>query len=321
MDATRRLLCVFLAAALLAGCQIAQEKPATPSTIVSLGDSMTMGIQDAGLVAENQYNCYPYLLAKQMGQARGFQQPLVNEPGIGVPPYERPLWLEDGMVEAQYLDPGITQQQLMMLIMGRLRNLFWPEPYNNLGVNGARLDDLNHATGYATSSGGENFFYDIVLRNLDAPLPDFGDTTAVEQAIMLDPEYITLWIGNNDILGYVLGGGEKPELITHTDAVQDRARGDHHEAAGGGARRQDRRGEHPPVPAIRVRPGQRVRQRQPEDLRPRNIGADRFRPRCGGGLHRSACRARGRWNRRAPAAARRGLLLRAGYGHRPRRPG
>jgi hypothetical protein len=216
MDATRRLLWVFLAAALLAGCQIAQEKPATPSTIVSLGDSMTMGIQDAGLVAENQYNCYPYLLAKQMGQARGFQQPLVNEPGIGVPPYERPLWLEDGMIEAQYLDPGITQQELVMLIMSRLGNLFWPDPYNNLGVNGARLDDLNHATGYATSSSGENLFYDIVLRNLDAPLPDFGDTTAVEQAIMLEPEYITLWIGNNDILGYVLGGGEQSGLITDT---------------------------------------------------------------------------------------------------------
>ena len=117
-------------------------------------------------------------------------------------------------MKTDYLPVGITQEQLMQLIVPKLQNLFYPDAYNNLGVNGARLDDLNIATGYASSYSHENFFYDIVLRNLDPPWPNFGGTTAVQQAAQLDPEYIFLWIGNNDILGYVLSGGEEPGRIT-----------------------------------------------------------------------------------------------------------
>ena len=117
-------------------------------------------------------------------------------------------------MKTDYLPVGITQEQLMQLIVPKLQNLFYPDAYNNLGVNGARLDDLNIATGYASSYSHENFFYDIVLRNLDPPWPNFSGTTAVQQAAQLDPEYIFLWIGNNDILGYVLSGGEEPGRIT-----------------------------------------------------------------------------------------------------------
>jgi len=28
-----------------------------------------------------------------------------------------------------------------------------------------------------------------------------------EEAAMLQPDYLPLWIGNNEVLGYVLGGG------------------------------------------------------------------------------------------------------------------
>ena len=92
-------------------------------------------------------------------------------------------------------------------------------------MNGARLDDLNHATGYANSYSHENFFYDIVLRNLDPPLPNFGGgKNAVEQAALLDPEYIFLWIGNNDVLGYVLSGGEDESRITDTTTFKTELR-------------------------------------------------------------------------------------------------
>jgi hypothetical protein len=185
-----------------------------------------MGIQDAGLFVDNQYKCYAYLVAMQMGQARGFLQPLAGSAGdvstgIGVPPYETPLRLEDGFVKTDYLPEGITQEQLMDLVVPKLHNLIYPNPYNNLGVNGARLDDLNHATGYANSYSHENFFYDIVLRNLDPPLPNLGGgKNAVEQAALLDPEYIFLWIGNNDVLGYVLSGGEDESRITATKTFE-----------------------------------------------------------------------------------------------------
>ena len=98
MNKGSRIAAVLLPVALLGGCSLFQNKPFVASTIVALGDSITMGIQDAGLVESYQLNCYPYLVAKQMGQARGFRQPLVGEPGIGVPPYAQPLALHEGFV-------------------------------------------------------------------------------------------------------------------------------------------------------------------------------------------------------------------------------
>jgi lysophospholipase L1-like esterase len=227
MTARVRFLAVFLSAALSGGCSLSHNEPFVRSTLVALGDSMTMGIQDAGLLKENQLKCYPYIVAKQMGQARGFMQPYAEYPGIGVYPYKKPLWIKNGMILSEEWpappDPPPTQQELMDLIrLCIVQSMIYPDPFNNLGVNGARLDDLNIATGYATSSSGENYFYDIVLRNQQHPY--FGNTTAVQQAAMLKPEYILLWIGNNDILGYVLSGGEKPERITTAETFNTELR-------------------------------------------------------------------------------------------------
>jgi hypothetical protein len=187
-----------------------------PPTLVAIGDSITMGIQDAGLIKSFQENCYPYFLALQMGASGVFQQPLVHTPGTGVPPYETPLLLTNGQIIPDYLDPAITPAQLMLLVFSKLDNAYYSEPYNNLGVNGARLYDLRHTTGYNHSYYNDpNFFFDIVLRNLEfGHVPNFGGKTVVEEAVMRDPKYILLWIGNNDVLGYILGGGEDPSRIT-----------------------------------------------------------------------------------------------------------
>jgi lysophospholipase L1-like esterase len=234
MNAVYRVVGAILGAALLGECSLFQNEPSGPSTIAALGDSITMGIQDAGLVADHQYNCYPYLVAKQMGQARGFRQPLVGPPGIGVPPYAQPLDLHEGFVTAVPIpvpldDPAKVVDWFMQEKLHLLQNPLYSHPYNNLGVNGARMDDLNVATGYGSSYSKSNFFYDIVLRNLeveDLPLPHFADTptTAVQQIVLLDPEYILLWIGNNDILGYVLTGGEEPERINPSDKFEEQLR-------------------------------------------------------------------------------------------------
>ncbi len=187
-----------------------------PPTLVAIGDSITMGIQDAGLIKSFQENCYPYFLALQMGAAGVFQQPLVRSPGTGVPPYETPLLLSNGQIIPDYLDPAITPEQLMLLVFSKLDNAYYSEPYNNLGVNGARLHDLRYTTGYSHSYYNDpNFFFDIVLRNLAfGQVPNFAGKTVAEEAAMRDPDYILLWIGNNDVLGYILGGGEDPSRIT-----------------------------------------------------------------------------------------------------------
>jgi hypothetical protein len=75
-----------------------------------------------------------------------------------------------------------------------------PRPYDNLGLPGANVNEILTATG-----GG---LWDLILRN-----PNFGNTTALEQAKLLNPTLILLWAGNNDVLGAALDGGD-PSQIT-----------------------------------------------------------------------------------------------------------
>jgi lysophospholipase L1-like esterase len=52
-----------------------------------------------------------------------------------------------------------------------------------------------------TSAGG---LHDVVLRG--ALVPAFAATTALSQALALDPTFVTLWIGNNDVLAAATSG-------------------------------------------------------------------------------------------------------------------
>jgi hypothetical protein len=191
--------------------------------LVAIGDSSTMGIQDGGLLIDYQHNSYPYLIAQRLGIGDDFQQPLVNPPGIGVPPFERPLKLENGRIIPTYLtktDP----LYLLNLVLSRLANPYLERPYDNLAVNGARLHDIRNTTGYRNSISPDNFFFDIVLRNLKfASYPYFNDTTVLEQAVSLNPTILLLWIGNNDILGALLNGGDETQ-ITEAWKLEDEFR-------------------------------------------------------------------------------------------------
>lgn len=202
----KKIVTFLIIAALLAfiGCEVKQpEAPQLKnvtqsqlalSKIVYVGNSLTAGFQSAGLVKDFQLHSYPYLIAQQMGKAGDFEQPLVDDPGIGSTPGKTPL----------YLDPATgtpVADDLTVNPMTLLLNVRLGRPYDNLGVPGATLNDVLN-----TTSGG---LFDIVLRN-----PDFGNnTTQLQQAISLWPSLVVLWIGNNDVLGAALNGGDA-SLIT-----------------------------------------------------------------------------------------------------------
>ena len=221
---------LFLSVALLVlACQVEGPPPSmTGVGFVTLGDSLTMGTQDAGLSREMQLNCYAYYIADQMGLS-GFQQPYVDPP-IGIPPYTEPFTYSGGEITF----PGQIELDLNYIIttiFPRLDNVSLSRPYDNLGVNGARLvnanglGDLTEVTTY-TDTSSSNFFFDIVLRNLPVFNPDFGYTTLLEQAAMLEPDYVILWIGNNDVLNYLVDGGDgvitsEAEFTAELDRVID----------------------------------------------------------------------------------------------------
>ncbi len=186
--------------------------------LVAIGDSSTMGIMDLGLKEDFQVHTYPYFIACQLGIEEDFQQPLVRDPGIGVYPYKTPITLENGTLVANYWDGNPTTDEMVTEMLPLLKNVMLDRPYDNLAVNGARLYDIRHTTGSVDSVSKSNYFFDIVLRNVVLPFyPNFGGTTVLDQAVELDPDIILLWIGNNDVLGAVLLGGDQSQITTHDD--------------------------------------------------------------------------------------------------------
>jgi lysophospholipase L1-like esterase len=180
----RLMVAALVAAATLVLPAAAQAQPDTGSAnftnYVAVGDSLTAGFASGSLVRTHQVNSYPALIARQArGVTTGFEQPLVSEPGL----------------------PAINRlRSLVPLVIspdqgaGSPLNLLLPRPYNNLGVPGADVHDV-----LATLNGG---LHDVVLRNQ----PGRVIGTQLEQAVGLRPTFVTVWIGNNDVLGAATSG-------------------------------------------------------------------------------------------------------------------
>jgi lysophospholipase L1-like esterase len=146
------------------------------TTYVSVGDSLAAGFVSGSLVETHQRNSVPALLARQAAVS-GFEQPLVGEPGI--PPENVLVTLSPLVIGPKAASPGPP------------RNLGLARPYNNLAVPGATAAD---ALARVTDAGG---FHDLILRGLGSQL---------QQAAVLRPTFVTLWIGNNDVLRAAVTG-------------------------------------------------------------------------------------------------------------------
>ncbi|MFC1724116.1 SGNH/GDSL hydrolase family protein [candidate division KSB1 bacterium] len=165
------------------------------STYVALGNSLTAGVQAGNIMQEFQMNSYPNLIARQAGVS-SFEQPLIGYPGLGT-----------GLMELTAVSP------LTIAISdptGTPLNLTLARPYNNLGIPGITSYDLFNAFNattnfsYTYTGSGENPLIDLILRNTSAD-PAVA-LTAVEAAIALQPTFITIWIGANDVLGAAVYG-------------------------------------------------------------------------------------------------------------------
>ncbi len=212
------LLILILAFAVVwMGCEL--KTPETPklnltqgqlalNKIVAVGNSLTAGYQSAGLRRDFQEHSYPYLIAKQLGKADEFEMPWIEAPGIGSTELTDPNYVA-GPLEMTAEGPKVLDSTLITQVPTLLSNALLPRPYDNLAVPGA---DLNDALNTLTSEGNGNAFFDIVLRN-----PNLGNTSMIQQAIMLNPTLIFLWLGNNDVLGAALNGGDLDAITSQSD--------------------------------------------------------------------------------------------------------
>ncbi len=184
---------------------VTPEAPLTAGTAnftkyIGLGDSLTAGFSDGTLFKAGQQASLPNLLATQFKLVGGgdFKQPLTNDNvggllfGGNVNPRFGPRLYFDGAGSVPVSDKPTTE-------------VFAPNtggPYNNLGVPGAKSFHLlspTYGAGAGLATGTANPFYVRFAKN--------GTTSIIAEALSQAPTFFSLWIGNNDVLGFATAGG------------------------------------------------------------------------------------------------------------------
>jgi lysophospholipase L1-like esterase len=229
---------LLLLGALLAlgGCSL--EAPEDPSgdinapgvedagaRYVAVGNSLTAGFMDGGLMQAGQAYSYPNLIAAQMGLSRTqFTQPWIASPGIGGVSGSNVtgvLHFDGANITVLGTTPLAQVQSTLLLAATQ------PTQYHNLGVPGAVLHDGMNAYSSATSASGANPFFDFINRAtffgntpVSAGYPGPGGFVPVTfqsasqyyQAVAKGGALTTLWLGNNDVLGPATSGEPAPNF-------------------------------------------------------------------------------------------------------------
>ncbi|GGH36779.1 hypothetical protein IA57_06190 [Mangrovimonas yunxiaonensis] len=184
------------------------------STFVTVGNSLTAGFSDGALFKKGQEVSVSNILADQFALAGGgtFTQPLMNDDVggllLGGNPILNPTTGDNMFPQRMFFDLGTqTPMTLNQASSTELTNIL-PGPYNNMGVPGAKTFHLV-APGYGDLANFPAAANPYFVRMASAP-----STTVLADAMSMNPTFFSLWIGNNDVLGYAISGGDGSDAIT-----------------------------------------------------------------------------------------------------------
>lgn len=182
------------------------------SKYVALGNSLTSGYRDGALYIDGQNESYPSMIAKQMalgGGSQTFNQPLMedNNGGLLLPVSATTnLQIADTKL---YIKEFASGSPVLENVNGNVAtNVFKSiynasTPFQNLGVPGAKSYHLLYS-GYGNPAG-------IATKTANPYYARFASSataTVVGDAMAQNPTFFSLWIGNNDTLGYATSGGD-----------------------------------------------------------------------------------------------------------------
>lgn len=160
---------------------------------VAIGNSITAGVQSAGINDSTQRRAYPVLLARQMGHTIGetFIYPSLDLPGCPPP-----------------LVNVFTQTPIAVVPNDcAFRSSETPRFLNNLAVPRAEVIDVFNNLDAASNA---NALTTIFL----------GGLTQIEHAMRVRPTFVTVWIGNNDVLGSIVHPANAGSLTLVTDSMR-----------------------------------------------------------------------------------------------------
>jgi hypothetical protein len=154
------------------------------SVYAAMGTSVTAGVESGGLVVHHQIHSYAALFARQAG-ATAFTEPTVSADGL--PPLLQIVSLNPLIISNQGRTPGTPTNALQ------------PTTYHNMGVPGALLLDCADSTYYYGGLPGRNSAaFDLVVRHRVG--------TILTQVAQLNPTFVSLEYGANEVLGPATNG-------------------------------------------------------------------------------------------------------------------
>lgn len=184
MKTPNTLFRLLSAAALAAATALPAAAQVDLTRFVWIGDSEGAGFS-AGCLTKRVQVDSPAAVMARANDVADFQQPIVNDPGLG------------GCLTLTSLAPSFGAQPST----GTPANLALPRPYNNLSIPGCAIGDMLRGTSSADTRGTCGTFMDLILRNSALHLGPM-----VDQANLLNPTFTVLENVGNDYLGAVLSG-------------------------------------------------------------------------------------------------------------------
>lgn len=154
------------------------------TSYVALGNSITAGFQSSGISDSTQQQSYALLLAQQLGTRYAYPSVL----GSGCPAPAQAFGLPVDTADCQGRSPFSVTARL-----------------NNVAVPGAKVADL-----YSKQTSQSNALTMLFL----------GGKTQIERARDADPTFVSVWIGNNDILTAAINGMPGSATPVNTFAQQ-----------------------------------------------------------------------------------------------------
>lgn len=181
------------------------------SNYVALGNSLTAGFSDAALFIAGQEASLPNMLAGNFALAGGgsFSQPLMADNLGGLTLGGNPISSNRLILSFASGSPapvpvsGQGTTEVSTVLSG---------PFNNMGVPGAKSYHLV-APGYGNVAG-------VALGQANpyfARMASSSTTTVLADAAVQGATFFSLWIGNNDVLGYVTAGGAGVDQAGNVD--------------------------------------------------------------------------------------------------------
>ena len=178
---------------------------------VSLGNSLTAGFSDAALFIAGQEASFPNMLAGQFALAGGgtFSQPLMSDNLGGLTLGGNPI--SGNRLILSFASGSPTPVPVGGQGATEVSNVL-SGAFNNMGVPGAKSYHLL-APGYGNVAG-------VALGLANPYYARFASSptaTVLGDAAAQNATFFSLWIGNNDVLGYATSGGSGVDQTGNLD--------------------------------------------------------------------------------------------------------